>query len=656
MATHKHSIYDTDLHFIIDPITRKISSESGKVSLMQLDHNSERFTFQIPRIIEGHDMSLSDRVEIHYNNIDSGKRLQKSDVYIADDVQTAPDDDNVVIFSWLISQNATTYSGVLEFIVRFVCLEDTEIVYQWFSDVYSTIKINKGIYNTETVVEDYSDMITTWNQEMISYFEASETNSNLAKSYSQSASTSASAAKTSETNAASSASAAKTAQTAAENALTDVNTRIDQIQTTSSGTLSEAGWYRVAEIDATISYSACALYISNNYYNDNSETHGVLFNHSYNNAKIEPIFHNTCNTIRLFTKARVVSDSNKGYIEVYYASSKPNPCIVTISHYIKAGGGHWQAITPTLTAEEVDGVTVTATYDIPANASPVTDLDLARHDVTYVRASTLDEFNALFENDESYNVTKKVIFVSFSETVLTSGFPYYVETYNFTGGSRRFQLIQGYAGGKPYIYSRIYVGTWGEFIILATTSDLATELAKYLPKTGGEVNGNLTARAQDASERFVAIQNSLRAIYHVVGDSGYYALYDANNGKNIIASTKDGTTTFNGTATGNLALDGEGAQQVITSATTTPLKFAHPSRDMIGLQFEGVSGTLGYLGMYGVNTPKFVESDGETTHSLLHSGNSNAVISASSAPTDTAALWYDTENHVLKSYVDGAWQ
>lgn len=32
---HKHSIYDTDPHFKIDPATRAIQNESGKVKLMQ---------------------------------------------------------------------------------------------------------------------------------------------------------------------------------------------------------------------------------------------------------------------------------------------------------------------------------------------------------------------------------------------------------------------------------------------------------------------------------------------------------------------------------------------------------------------------------------------------------------------------------------------
>ena len=68
---HKHPVYDTDTHFVIDPITRVVSNpESKKTILMQNDHNSERFSFEITRYIEGHDLTLSDKVEIHYANVE----------------------------------------------------------------------------------------------------------------------------------------------------------------------------------------------------------------------------------------------------------------------------------------------------------------------------------------------------------------------------------------------------------------------------------------------------------------------------------------------------------------------------------------------------------------------------------------------------------
>lgn len=168
--SHKHNIYDSDLHFIIDPVTRKISSKSGKVSLMQYDHNSERFTFEIPRFIEGHDMSISDSVEVHYINTDSKeKRKQSIDIYPVNDLQISPDSNDVVIGSWLVSQNATTYAGSLTFVIRFVCHNDkNEVVYQWFTDIYSVITISKGIYNVDVATNnDDTDLLAAWKEEIL---------------------------------------------------------------------------------------------------------------------------------------------------------------------------------------------------------------------------------------------------------------------------------------------------------------------------------------------------------------------------------------------------------------------------------------------------------------------------------------------------------
>lgn len=166
---HLHSIYDTDQHFIIDPISRSITSEADKVTLMQNDHNSERFTFELPRYIEGHDMSLTDKVEVHYNNIDgSNKRTFNADIYEVADLQISPDSDDVVICSWLISKNATTYAGTLNFVLRFVCYSEEEIEYQWFTDVFTGIKVLGGIYNVDVIADNYDlDILESWKRDIV---------------------------------------------------------------------------------------------------------------------------------------------------------------------------------------------------------------------------------------------------------------------------------------------------------------------------------------------------------------------------------------------------------------------------------------------------------------------------------------------------------
>ena len=69
---HLHPVYDTDPHFFVDSTSRVISySSKEKLLLVQGDHNCQRYTFEMPRYIDGHDMKLCDRVEVHYTNIDS---------------------------------------------------------------------------------------------------------------------------------------------------------------------------------------------------------------------------------------------------------------------------------------------------------------------------------------------------------------------------------------------------------------------------------------------------------------------------------------------------------------------------------------------------------------------------------------------------------
>ena len=168
--SHRKGIYDTDLHFVIDPVTRTIRNESGKVTIIQYDHNSERFTFEVPRYIDGHDMAECNRVEVHYNNIATGQT--NKGLYEVTDLQVSPDDSRYVTCSWLISQNATRLVGRLAFVVRFECVklegeEVGEVDYAWNTSPYGEIKIVSGIYNTEEVVYEYADVLAQWKQDLI---------------------------------------------------------------------------------------------------------------------------------------------------------------------------------------------------------------------------------------------------------------------------------------------------------------------------------------------------------------------------------------------------------------------------------------------------------------------------------------------------------
>jgi len=164
---HSHSVYDSDPHFKIDPISRAITNdESKKTILMQNDHNSECFSFEIPRLVEGHDITLCNKVEIHYTNTDSVKQGSNPGVYEVTDMIVDPNDDSRVIFTWLVSENATQYAGSLSFIVLFSCVENGVSVYRWNTAINNSVSIAKSMNNGEAIVELFPDILAQWKNDL----------------------------------------------------------------------------------------------------------------------------------------------------------------------------------------------------------------------------------------------------------------------------------------------------------------------------------------------------------------------------------------------------------------------------------------------------------------------------------------------------------
>lgn len=168
---HKHIVYDTDTHFLIDPITRAVkNATSKKVTLIQHDHNSERFTFDCPRYIEGHDMAECNKVEVHFLNIDAKTQEKKTGLYETTDLQISTDDESIVSCSWLISINATQLVGSLNFIIRYICEENGIVSYAWNTGVNSDIVISSGINSAELFTTEYVDIIEQWKESVMQTF------------------------------------------------------------------------------------------------------------------------------------------------------------------------------------------------------------------------------------------------------------------------------------------------------------------------------------------------------------------------------------------------------------------------------------------------------------------------------------------------------
>lgn len=155
--THKHSLYDSDMHFLIDTTSRSIKNQTKKTIIVRGDHNSERFTFEMPRIIEGHDMSLCNLVQVHYIN------ASFPDVDKIEDLTVYEEDDTLVVFSWQITENATQFDGNLSFAIHFYCIADNGTVdYSYRTIAYKEITVADTIDNAEAIKKEYPNILAEW--------------------------------------------------------------------------------------------------------------------------------------------------------------------------------------------------------------------------------------------------------------------------------------------------------------------------------------------------------------------------------------------------------------------------------------------------------------------------------------------------------------
>lgn len=158
-------VTDSDTVFIIDPITRKIEATSDKLQLMQYDHDSEMYTFQVPRFIEGYDVSLCNKIEILYSNIDRKTKESFDDIYQITDVSV---DEELVTFEWLVSGFATRFAGSLNFLIRFAFAEeDSTYSYLWHTDIFKGITILEGMNNSEAIAKQNPDIIDALQKDVV---------------------------------------------------------------------------------------------------------------------------------------------------------------------------------------------------------------------------------------------------------------------------------------------------------------------------------------------------------------------------------------------------------------------------------------------------------------------------------------------------------
>ena len=100
-------------------------------------------------------------VRVHYLNV-SNKGQEWAGVYPVDDLEICTEDENMIVFTWLISQSATQFVGSLNFLIRFDCRTDNTVDYVWNTAIHSAISISNGMYNGDDIVVEYADILAEW--------------------------------------------------------------------------------------------------------------------------------------------------------------------------------------------------------------------------------------------------------------------------------------------------------------------------------------------------------------------------------------------------------------------------------------------------------------------------------------------------------------
>lgn len=161
---HTHVVHDVDSFFAIDPITKIITAGASDTHLVQYDHNSETITFKIPKEIEGHDMSLCDRVEVHFvnrsNGTSVGNRTNNEGIWAIQDLVVWDEDPEFLVGTWPVSQDATLLNGTLQFKLKFICHDTEEIPGYILNTVtFTGLVVTESFDCSSVIVEKNSDVI-----------------------------------------------------------------------------------------------------------------------------------------------------------------------------------------------------------------------------------------------------------------------------------------------------------------------------------------------------------------------------------------------------------------------------------------------------------------------------------------------------------------
>jgi hypothetical protein len=155
----------------INPVTRTIAPKyrtQKAVYIAKNDHNSVLLLSEIPKIVDGHDITVDGNIiNIHYANISKDETSVSRGMSEAEDV-TVDDEEGTVTFGWRVPNTATRYAGVVSIGITIERYEDVDgtpqEVYSWSTAPYGGTIVQDSMDNSDEVCEgDFDYLAKTCN-------------------------------------------------------------------------------------------------------------------------------------------------------------------------------------------------------------------------------------------------------------------------------------------------------------------------------------------------------------------------------------------------------------------------------------------------------------------------------------------------------------
>ena len=160
----------------INPITRIVAPKyrnTEAVYVAKGDHNSVCLAFEIPRYVDGYDMSAEENIiHIHFANMDGEDKTKVSKGFSEAKSITVEKDDTsqeeVVSFLWVLTKEATRYAGLVSFGITFERYDtvdgEAQEVYSWSTKPYGKTIVWDSMDNSSATVErEYDYLVDTVN-------------------------------------------------------------------------------------------------------------------------------------------------------------------------------------------------------------------------------------------------------------------------------------------------------------------------------------------------------------------------------------------------------------------------------------------------------------------------------------------------------------